>query len=135
MFDNFEIMRLERKIEQIDREIKTLKKGIEEENLYMGEVDKSSGKLYNAKDNLNGVSEKIYERISFLKSAEYMKNDFRSTISGMAFEAAESRICTTKKSLEKEKEKHRNDMEKLKRLKKQYERELKMLKQQMMEAE
>lgn len=134
MFDEFEISRLQRKIEQIDREIRTLRKGIEDEEIYIGEVNKSKDKLSNARGNLLDVSEKIFAQISFLKSSDYLKSELQGAITGSSYEAAESRISKTRKDLEKEKEKHKKDIEELKRMKRNYERQLESLKQQMMEA-
>ena len=135
MFDEFEVSRLQRKIEQIEEEIKILKNAIEEEDIYIGEVDKGVGKLLNARGNLLAISEKIFSQISFLRSAEYMKSEMYSSITGSSYEAAEERIRKTKKDLEKEKEKHKNNIEELKRMKRRYERKLDKLLEQMMEEE
>lgn len=135
ILNSLEIMNLERKIEQITKEIATLKKGIEDEDIYIGEVGKSSRKLYNAKDNLTNITEKIFESIKFLKSAEHLKSDFKSTISGSSFSAADDRILSTKRNLEDKRASHYDDIEKLKKMRENYERELSNLKQKMIEEE
>lgn len=129
------VMNLERKIEQISKEIATLKKGIEDEDIYIGEVGKSSSKLYNAKDNLTNITEKVFERIQFLKSADHLKSDFKSAISGHSFAAADDRILSTKRDLEDKRASHYDDIEKLKKMRENYERELLNLKQKMIEEE
>lgn len=131
MFDDFQIKYLQKKIEQIEREKEILKKGIEEEELYISEVEKGKDKLHNAQYNLIDVSNKIIERVSFLKSAEHMLYDFQSEIKGSSYEAAEDRIIKIKKNLEKERNKHKKNIDELEQMKIKYERQLKELMHQM----
>lgn len=134
MVDDFKIRQLQRKIEQIEREIKILRNGIEEEDVFISETSKGADKLANARGNLLDISEKVFSQISFLRSAEFLKSEMRSSITGSSYEAAEERIRKTRKNLEKEKEKHKKDIEELKRMKKKYERQIEELRRQMMEA-
>ena len=133
MFDEFQINCLRKKIEQIEREIKTLRKGIEEEDLYISEVEKGKNKLNNARGNLVDATNRIIERVSFLKSAEHMKHDFQTVINGSSYVAAEERIIKTKKDLEKEKNKQKKNIGELEQMKIKYERQLQELMQQMTE--
>lgn len=135
VFEELELVRLQRKIEQIDDEIRTLNRGIEEETEYINETRKSSDKLYGAKDNLMGISNKLFEKISFLRSAEYLKSEMQTAISGSVFETAENRIYVTMQGIEEKKQKHQKTVQDLKKMKKKYEKQLAVLKQEMMEAD
>ena len=108
-----EIQSLKNRIIQIDQEISANKKSFGDEDLYLSELEKCSDRLYDVRNNLLGIYNTAFNRISFLRSAEVLKNRAVSSVSGQDFEHAVENISMNKSYLNGEIETQHDCIKKL----------------------